>query len=157
MDCDEPRTDETSPIDEGYGDAQENVAADGGTSGLDSRGTRAENQLGPGYPPLAFSGQQVAISSGTTMPGDTVQQKAQKTARSEAVRKALLEEDPWTLTVEPTQVECGGCNQIIKLDGRSRYYPGLWEKHRDRCEKVREKRAALVEVSFLVICRLPCM
>ncbi|KAJ7608104.1 hypothetical protein DFH06DRAFT_1347139 [Mycena polygramma] len=56
-----------------------------------------------------------------------------KTARTEAQRLALLKADPWTLKVEPHYVVCRSCKHTISLDKRSRYYPGLWEKHRVRC------------------------
>ncbi|KAJ7035391.1 hypothetical protein C8F04DRAFT_529264 [Mycena alexandri] len=61
---------------------------------------------------------------------------AKKSARSEAERRRALETDPWTLSVTPHEVVCRGCRRTIKLDRRSRYYPGLWEKHRDRCDHV---------------------
>ncbi|KAJ7779922.1 hypothetical protein B0H16DRAFT_1878531 [Mycena metata] len=59
-----------------------------------------------------------------------------KSARSEAERRRALETDQWTLSVTPHEVVCRGCRRTIKLDRRSRYYPGLWEKHRDRCDHV---------------------
>ncbi|KAJ7183830.1 hypothetical protein C8R46DRAFT_1067924 [Mycena filopes] len=59
-----------------------------------------------------------------------------KSARTEAERRRTLEDDPWTLEVTPHEVVCRGCRRTIKLDRRSRYYPGLWEKHRDRCDHV---------------------
>ncbi|KAK7042554.1 hypothetical protein R3P38DRAFT_2891164 [Favolaschia claudopus] len=61
---------------------------------------------------------------------------AKKTARSEAERRRLLETDEWAVKVTPHEVVCRGCSRPIRLDRRSRYYPGLWEKHRDRCEQV---------------------
>ncbi|KAJ6470913.1 hypothetical protein C8R45DRAFT_1165533 [Mycena sanguinolenta] len=61
-----------------------------------------------------------------------------KGARTEAQRRAVLTNDPWTLTVGPQSVLCRGCRNTIQLDGRSRYYPGLWEKHRLRCEGVKK-------------------
>ncbi|KAJ6504552.1 hypothetical protein DFH09DRAFT_288741 [Mycena vulgaris] len=61
-----------------------------------------------------------------------------KTSHSEAERKAALEKDPWTLVVEPTKVVCRGCKLTVRLDRRSRYYPGLWHKHRDRCEDIKD-------------------
>ncbi|KAJ6499479.1 hypothetical protein DFH09DRAFT_1336486 [Mycena vulgaris] len=64
-----------------------------------------------------------------------------KSSHSEAYRKAALENDPWTQSVEPTKVVCAGCEKTIRLDQRSRYYPGLWEKHRDRCDDVEKGRA----------------
>jgi hypothetical protein len=59
-----------------------------------------------------------------------------KGARTQAQRRAILNADPWTLSVAPHHVVCRGCKKTIKLDARSLYYPGLWEKHRDRCEGV---------------------
>ncbi|KAF8172940.1 hypothetical protein K438DRAFT_2023581 [Mycena galopus ATCC 62051] len=66
-----------------------------------------------------------------------------KTARTEAERRRTLETDEWTLRVTPHEVVCRGCRRTIKLDRRSRYYPGLWEKHRDRCESVNKMRQAM--------------
>ncbi|KAJ7225124.1 hypothetical protein B0H12DRAFT_1149501 [Mycena haematopus] len=59
-----------------------------------------------------------------------------KSARTEAERRLALESDPCALRVTPHDVLCAGCRRTIKLDRRSRYYPGLWEKHRERCEGV---------------------
>ncbi|GLB43119.1 hypothetical protein LshimejAT787_1300200 [Lyophyllum shimeji] len=61
------------------------------------------------------------------------------------VRKALLEEDPWTDNVHETSVHCLGCNQTIRLDCRNRqYYVSNWTKHRRNCRviKAAEARAA---------------
>ncbi|KAJ6452509.1 hypothetical protein C8R45DRAFT_1040847 [Mycena sanguinolenta] len=66
-----------------------------------------------------------------------------KTARSEAERRLGLESDPCAARVTPHEVLCAGCRRIIKLDRRSRYYPGLWEKHRERCEGVERIEAGL--------------
>ncbi|KAJ7116860.1 hypothetical protein C8R44DRAFT_738733 [Mycena epipterygia] len=66
--------------------------------------------------------------------------KPKKTARKEDERRALLVNDPWTLAVELNHVVCRGCERSIKLDGRSRYYPGLWQKHRGRCPGIQEGR-----------------
>ncbi|KAJ6479094.1 hypothetical protein C8R45DRAFT_358979 [Mycena sanguinolenta] len=65
-----------------------------------------------------------------------------KTARTEAERRLILESDPCALRVTPHDVLCAGCQRVIKLDKRSRYYPGLWEKHRERCEGVERIEAA---------------
>ncbi|KAJ7626800.1 hypothetical protein FB45DRAFT_920108 [Roridomyces roridus] len=60
---------------------------------------------------------------------------SKKSARSEAERRLSLEADIWIVpgTVEPHAVVCRNCARRIKLDRRSRFYPGLWTKHRDRC------------------------
>lgn len=54
----------------------------------------------------------------------------------EAARRLQLENDPWTGPVRPAAVTCRGCGRTVKLDGRSRYYPGQWEKHRTRCKGI---------------------
>ncbi|KAJ7662618.1 hypothetical protein DFH06DRAFT_1190485 [Mycena polygramma] len=66
-----------------------------------------------------------------------------KTSRTEAERRHALESDEWTVSVFPHEVVCRGCRHTIKLDRRSRYYPGLWEKHRDRCEGVGKMKEAM--------------
>ncbi|KAJ7784994.1 hypothetical protein DFH07DRAFT_1054471, partial [Mycena maculata] len=68
---------------------------------------------------------------------------AKKTARTEVERKAVLRDDPWTGLVEFYRVLCRGCGNTIKLDARSRYYPGLWLKHRKRCDGVRRGKPLL--------------
>ncbi|KAJ7289757.1 hypothetical protein C8J57DRAFT_1706460 [Mycena rebaudengoi] len=59
-----------------------------------------------------------------------------KTAHTEEERKAILENDVYTSSVDVHQVTCRGCGRTIKTDRRSTYYPGLWEKHRERCRGV---------------------
>ncbi|KAJ7167017.1 hypothetical protein C8R46DRAFT_1351210 [Mycena filopes] len=81
--------------------------------------------------------------------------KPKKTARSEAQRRAYLNRDAWAKEVHPDHILCRGCNREIKLDGRSRYYPSLWEKHRLRCVGVqagliREGRPIEVEEPVVV-------
>ncbi|KAJ6579058.1 hypothetical protein DFH09DRAFT_337738 [Mycena vulgaris] len=73
----------------------------------------------------------------------TQRPRKKKSAHTEAQRKAALEADPWTLKVEFTKLVCRGCGRTIRLDGRSRYYPGLWWKHRENCERVRSGCALL--------------
>ena len=60
-----------------------------------------------------------------------------KVLRKEAERKMELEMDEWTTDVMPTSVKCRGCQKVICLDSRSRYYPGLWDKHRKKCPKIK--------------------
>ncbi|KAJ6579076.1 hypothetical protein DFH09DRAFT_337964 [Mycena vulgaris] len=71
------------------------------------------------------------------MASPQTQRMGKKSAHTEAQRKAALEADPWTLKVELTKLVCRGCGRTVRLDGRSRYYPGLWWKHREHCERVR--------------------
>ncbi|KAJ7473584.1 hypothetical protein B0H11DRAFT_2282469 [Mycena galericulata] len=70
-------------------------------------------------------------------PAPQPKRKPKKTARTEAQRKSDLENDPWILSYDVNEVECGGCGKSIKLDARSRYYPGLWLKHRLRCATIK--------------------
>ncbi|KAF9232450.1 hypothetical protein BU15DRAFT_10973, partial [Melanogaster broomeanus] len=56
--------------------------------------------------------------------------------RTEEQRKLQLEEDEYTSNVTPTTVVCVGCHKLISLDKRSRYYPGLWLKHKGKCPDV---------------------
>jgi len=56
-----------------------------------------------------------------------------KRKKKEGERKEELENDEYTEDVQPTSVWCRGCQKAISLDKRSRYYPGLWVKHRGKC------------------------
>ncbi|KAG1743922.1 hypothetical protein EDB19DRAFT_547906 [Suillus lakei] len=56
-----------------------------------------------------------------------------KQRQTEDERRAGLEGDVYTADVQPTSVRCRGCQKVIKLDRRSRYYSGLWTKHRGKC------------------------
>jgi hypothetical protein len=56
-----------------------------------------------------------------------------KRRKREGERKEDLENDEYTGDVRPTSVRCRGCDKVICLDKRSRYYPGLWVKHRGKC------------------------
>lgn len=48
-------------------------------------------------------------------------------------RKLELEQDEYTENITTNSVVCGGCRKEISLDKRSKYYPGLWLKHRYKC------------------------
>jgi hypothetical protein len=69
-----------------------------------------------------------------------------KRRRKEDKRKEELEDDEYTEDVQPTSVRCRGCQKAISLDKRSRYYPGLWVKHRGKCPGIRK-----IEVSKLIL------
>ncbi|KAG2035280.1 hypothetical protein BDR03DRAFT_963143, partial [Suillus americanus] len=56
--------------------------------------------------------------------------------RKEDQRKQELENDEYTEDVQPTSVRCRGCQKAISLDKRSRYYPGLWVKHKGKCRGI---------------------
>ncbi|KAG2143744.1 uncharacterized protein EDB93DRAFT_1061347, partial [Suillus bovinus] len=59
-----------------------------------------------------------------------------KQRQTEAQRKQDLKDDEYTYNVRPISVMCRGCDKEISLDKRSRYYPGLWMKHRRKCAKI---------------------
>ncbi|KAG1747738.1 uncharacterized protein EDB91DRAFT_1245224 [Suillus paluster] len=59
-----------------------------------------------------------------------------KQRKSEGQRKQELEDDEYTCNVQPTSVRCRGCDKEISLDKRSRYYPGLWAKHKRKCPAI---------------------
>ncbi|KAL4065714.1 hypothetical protein V8B97DRAFT_1124211 [Scleroderma yunnanense] len=56
--------------------------------------------------------------------------------KTEEQRKKELEEDEYAKNVTATSVTCVGCGKQISLDKRSRYYPGLWVKHKNKCPDV---------------------
>jgi len=70
--------------------------------------------------------------------------RAPRTYAKEAERKERLESDEWATDVMPTSVKCVACQRIIKLDRRSTYYPGLWDKHKGTCQE-RKRLIALRE------------
>ncbi|KIK47426.1 hypothetical protein CY34DRAFT_799378 [Suillus luteus UH-Slu-Lm8-n1] len=59
-----------------------------------------------------------------------------KRNRNEGERKEYLENDEYTDDVRPKSVKCRGCGGVICLDNRYRYYPGLWDRHRDLCRGI---------------------
>jgi hypothetical protein len=64
---------------------------------------------------------------------DEVIASISKRRKKEDQRKQELEDDEYTEDVQPKSVRCRGCQKAISLDKRSRYYPGLWVKHRGKC------------------------
>ncbi|KAF9261316.1 hypothetical protein L218DRAFT_502421 [Marasmius fiardii PR-910] len=69
--------------------------------------------------------------------------KRKDTFDREEIRKAKLENDPWSDKTRLTakSVFCLGCRRDIKLDRRNDYYPGLWLKHRGLCRGIARARA----------------
>ncbi|TFK67017.1 hypothetical protein BDN72DRAFT_124761 [Pluteus cervinus] len=64
-----------------------------------------------------------------------------KNMMDERERKKLLENDEWTAAVDTHNVVCKGCGRQVSLDKRSRYYPGLWLKHRGKCMEIKRLQA----------------
>ncbi|KAJ7433696.1 hypothetical protein B0H11DRAFT_752274 [Mycena galericulata] len=132
------------------------VERDPSVENLSVSSERRGRSPSPSPGPSSSGTQSASSSSGTSSSSPSVRstrsltpasaatdRPAKKTARTEAERRAALESDEWTMSVTPHEVVCRGCKRPIKLDRRSRYYPGLWEKHRDRCEHVSKKRRRL--------------
>ncbi|KAG2118499.1 hypothetical protein BD769DRAFT_1641760 [Suillus cothurnatus] len=67
---------------------------------------------------------------------DEVIASISKRRKKEDQRKQELEDDEYTEDVQPKSVRCRGCQKAISLDKRSRYYPGLWVKHRGKCPRI---------------------
>jgi len=67
--------------------------------------------------------------------------------KTEAERRATLENDPWSDATRLTSnsVFCMGCKKDIKLDKRNEYYPGLWLKHRKLCPGIRSAKAIPID------------
>jgi hypothetical protein len=64
-----------------------------------------------------------------------------KNTMDEEARKRKLEADEWTTDVTPKSVKCRACGRNVSLDKRSRYYPGLWLKHRGKCMEIKRLEA----------------
>ncbi|KAG1872068.1 hypothetical protein C8R48DRAFT_696668 [Suillus tomentosus] len=102
--------------------------------------------LSPSRPPTDTQGSQYAPSLTQLTPGswsvhngnrdDFIIGSSSKRRQTEDERKEDLENDEYTDDVQPTSVRCRGCSKIICLDKRSRYYPGLWIKHRGKCRGI---------------------
>lgn len=106
---------------------------------------------GPTTPPIALSAapahntiqnaskrndSQRDFSGPTRNPSSTTAAGWERKRKTEEQRKRELEEDEFTADVTVTSVTCVGCGKQISLDKRSRYYPGLWVKHRNKCPDV---------------------
>ncbi|KAK7052763.1 hypothetical protein R3P38DRAFT_3255847 [Favolaschia claudopus] len=59
-----------------------------------------------------------------------------KGARTKKQRCDILSKDPWVRDFGAHHVSCKGCNKRLKLDRRSLFYPGLWNKHREKCKAI---------------------
>lgn len=68
-------------------------------------------------------------------------QTRKKNMMDEDARRQKLEDDEWTTSVTAKSVKCKACGRTVSLDKRSRYYPGLWVKHRGKCMEVKRLEA----------------
>ncbi|KAI6112555.1 hypothetical protein F5141DRAFT_732169 [Pisolithus sp. B1] len=113
--------------------------------------------FGPSTSPIAFSttpahnttqstskrnDSQREFSGPTRNPSSTTAAGWERKRKTEEQRKRELEEDEYTADVTVTSVTCVGCGKQISLDKRSRYYPGLWVKHRNKCPDVEKLKRA---------------
>ena len=55
-------------------------------------------------------------------------------------RCKALQNDEYVLAFTEITVTCAGCMKDLKLDSRdgARYYAGFWEKHKRRCQSVKD-------------------
>jgi hypothetical protein len=101
---------------------------------------------GPSHPPSEIYDTQNALSHNSieNVGADDSKHDKQfiaghrKQKKNEARRKRELKDDEYTYSVRPTSVRCHGCKKKIRLDKRSRYYPGLWTKHRRKCRGIQK-------------------
>ena len=61
-------------------------------------------------------------------------------------RKQQLEQDEYAKNVTTNSVVCAGCNKEISLDKRSKYYPGLWLKHRRKCPSLEKLEVSKIRL-----------
>ncbi|KAH0836885.1 hypothetical protein J3R83DRAFT_8686 [Lanmaoa asiatica] len=61
-------------------------------------------------------------------------------------RKLELEQDEYAKSITTKSVLCGGCRKEISLDKRSKYYPGLWRKHRGKCPDIEKLEVSKVRL-----------
>ncbi|KAG6805664.1 hypothetical protein H0H92_014525, partial [Tricholoma furcatifolium] len=52
-------------------------------------------------------------------------------------RRQELEDDAWTVNVQPNSVGCRACSRKITLDNRHRYYATNWNRHSGRCRVIK--------------------
>ncbi|KAF7433546.1 hypothetical protein PC9H_005504 [Pleurotus ostreatus] len=99
----------------------------------------------PRYPPPFAGARQdnrEGSSSNDENDGDpNSKRNRKKNMMDESERKKKLEDDPWALEVTPISVRCGACTRLVSLDKRSRFYPGLWLKHREKCMEIKRLEA----------------
>lgn len=113
----------------------------------------------PRYPPPFAGARQdnrEGSSSNDENDGDpNSKRNRKKNMMDESERKKKLEDDPWALEVTPISVRCGACTRLVSLDKRSRFYPGLWLKHREKCMEIKRLEAIEQEQgdvsAFLVV------
>lgn len=64
-------------------------------------------------------------------------------------RKWELEQDEYAKNITMKSVVCGGCHKEISLDKRSKYYPGLWLKHRGKCPSIEKLEVSNIQARKL--------
>ncbi|KAF8873149.1 hypothetical protein BD779DRAFT_1477162 [Infundibulicybe gibba] len=73
-----------------------------------------------------------------------VRKKRTRKVMDKAARIDYLRKDRWTVGVMATTVQCAGCGKTVRLDGRSEYYPGLWDKHKGKCKGIQSEIAEVL-------------
>ncbi|KAG9313264.1 hypothetical protein JVU11DRAFT_6729 [Chiua virens] len=105
-------------------------------------------------PPPAVSNEHsnsiTATESVGSVNGTWISSGCERKRRTLEQRKVELEQDEYAKNVTTKSVVCTGCDREISLDKRSKYYPGLWLKHRGKCpgiEKLECAKAKVTQVS----------
>ncbi|KAF8970813.1 hypothetical protein BDZ97DRAFT_1788849 [Flammula alnicola] len=92
--------------------------------------------------PKRQKSRRLASSSNIPTSGKSTRIRVPGSNKTEFERKMALETDEFVKFYWEQDVQCRGCDQVIKLDRRrgAKYYPRFWNNHRDRCSKVQELR-----------------
>ncbi|EGN96941.1 hypothetical protein SERLA73DRAFT_75788 [Serpula lacrymans var. lacrymans S7.3] len=97
----------------------------------------ANTNITPKSENKSVGGVLLAGQAGTYHPGNSHETGGGDRMRREQIRRERLLRDEYTDEVTATSVRCKGCNRVIRLDNRVKYYPGLWTKHRGKCPAVK--------------------
>jgi len=92
--------------------------------------------LPPPVAPEQRSSANPAVESVGSPNNPRISSGCERKRRTIEQRKLELEQDEYAKNITTKSVVCGGCRKEISLDKRSKYYPGLWLKHRRKCPSI---------------------
>lgn len=85
------------------------------------------------------------VAESVSSPSNTwISEGCERKRRTLEQRKLELEQDEHAKNITTKSVVCGGCYKEISLDKRSKYYPGLWLKHRGKCPSIEKLEVSRV-------------
>lgn len=99
-------------------------------------------------PPVASSqqsGSNLDAESVSSLNNTWISAGCERKRRTLEQRKSELEQDEYAKNITSKSVVCGGCHKEISLDKRSKYYPGLWLKHRGKCPSIEKLEVSRVQ------------